>query len=53
MPKSFPIGPDEERVILSPGWNWPTMETSSNYQGQGLRAYLRAPGHGEMGRRKP
>lgn len=43
MPTPRPLAPDEERVVLSPGWNGPTLETSANYQGRGLRAYLRAP----------
>lgn len=39
MPEPLPLAPDEERVILSPGWNGPTMETSANYTGRGLNAY--------------
>ncbi len=39
MPQPPPLAPDEERVILSPGWNGPTMETSANYTGRGLNAY--------------
>lgn len=43
MPKPPPLALGEERVILSPGWNGPEMETSANYRGRGSRAYLRTP----------
>lgn len=28
---------------LPPGWNRPEMETSANYTGRGLNAYLKSP----------
>ena len=52
MPKPPPLGPDEVHVILSPGWNGQTVETSSSYTGRGLSTYLRAPEQRAAKRRK-
>lgn len=53
MPKPPPLDPGEEHVILSSGWNWPMVETSSNYRGRGRYAYLRTVEQGEQKRRRP
>ncbi len=43
MPEPPPLRPDEVRVVLSPGWNGPTVETSANYTGRGLNVWRKPP----------
>lgn len=43
MPRPRPLTDDEVRITLSPGFNGPVMETSDNYRGKGLSAFLKPP----------
>lgn len=42
-PKPRPLADDEVLITLSPGFYGPIMETSDNYRGKGLSAYLKPP----------
>lgn len=44
IPKPPPLAPDEQRAVLSPGWNGPVMETSANYRRRDQPVWLRADG---------